>query len=463
MRIIVTSLFPSEIHSSVFPVIPLASYVKAKRLCGTLAKALAKSKYISVSFPQRGAIWCTKKRSKVSIFLVIATTLVTTFLNLATLTIKVQFPSNCTLLYLNGSLVPTNDNIVSDTDANDLICIILPDDNSNDDDSGGDSVGGGGGGGGVSLGIRDNIAIGCEILCDWNATDSCQCSESLGNLTLASHSMMTSSSSSSSLSLHSLSSSSSSSSSSSTSPSQTREKMISIIIDDSNFDELTSPQLSTLLHPRSGSPEATTTTATTTTTTATTTATVTSANFKTSTGPEIMLTNLNFWVQAVLVKIIPCIGMVILSLLLKRKMTSAQRKRRQLLRAAMSDRNKDEQSRTLGAKKPGLDARQRRTYRTTRMLIIVVFLFAMIEFPNGLLNLLSGILDDTFVKDIYDKLGDVMDLLTMVNSSINFILYCSMSRQFRKTFVSTFVTPLTPKKLLQQRDAPTAAVKTCNL
>lgn len=30
--------------------------------------------------------------------------------------------------------------------------------------------------------------------------------------------------------------------------------------------------------------------------------------------------------------------------------------------------------------------------------------------------------------------GDVMDILALLNSAINFILYCSMSRQFRKTF-----------------------------
>lgn len=30
--------------------------------------------------------------------------------------------------------------------------------------------------------------------------------------------------------------------------------------------------------------------------------------------------------------------------------------------------------------------------------------------------------------------GDLMDVLALINSAINFILYCSMSRQFRNTF-----------------------------
>lgn len=31
-----------------------------------------------------------------------------------------------------------------------------------------------------------------------------------------------------------------------------------------------------------------------------------------------------------------------------------------------------------------------------------------------------------------------MDILALINSGINFILYCSMSRQFRKTFTLLF-------------------------
>jgi hypothetical protein len=32
-----------------------------------------------------------------------------------------------------------------------------------------------------------------------------------------------------------------------------------------------------------------------------------------------------------------------------------------------------------------------------------------------------------------------MDFLALLNSSINFILYCSMSRQFRETFANIFL------------------------
>jgi predicted RNA-binding protein (virulence factor B family) len=40
-----------------------------------------------------------------------------------------------------------------------------------------------------------------------------------------------------------------------------------------------------------------------------------------------------------------------------------------------------------------------------------------------------------------------MDFLALLNSSINFILYCTMSRQFRDTFSQIFL----PRSLTQKR------------
>lgn len=36
--------------------------------------------------------------------------------------------------------------------------------------------------------------------------------------------------------------------------------------------------------------------------------------------------------------------------------------------------------------------------------------------------------------------GDVMDILALINSAVNFILYCAMSRAFRDTFFRLFCT-----------------------
>ena len=35
-------------------------------------------------------------------------------------------------------------------------------------------------------------------------------------------------------------------------------------------------------------------------------------------------------------------------------------------------------------------------------------------------------------------MGELLDLLALINSAINFVLYCTMSRQFRVTFAAVF-------------------------
>ena len=94
--------------------------------------------------------------------------------------------------------------------------------------------------------------------------------------------------------------------------------------------------------------------------------------------------------------------------------------------------------------------------RTTRMLLSILILFLITEVPSGILNLLSGLLGkfllvfynkflvlitsnallsflgDTFFNNVYINLGEVIDLLALINNGVNFIILCSMSRQFRK-------------------------------
>ena len=82
--------------------------------------------------------------------------------------------------------------------------------------------------------------------------------------------------------------------------------------------------------------------------------------------------------------------------------------------------------------------RAREHNRTTAMLLAVVGLFQLTEFPQGVLTLCS-IFIPNFFQDVYWPLGDVLDIAALLNNSINFVLYCTMSRQFRETFVETFL------------------------
>ncbi len=53
-------------------------------------------------------------------------------------------------------------------------------------------------------------------------------------------------------------------------------------------------------------------------------------------------------------------------------------------------------------------------------------LCVLVEFPHGLLNLCTGIFGAAFGFLVYDHLGSFMEMLTLLYSSINFVLYCTM-------------------------------------
>lgn len=76
--------------------------------------------------------------------------------------------------------------------------------------------------------------------------------------------------------------------------------------------------------------------------------------------------------------------------------------------------------------------------RTTRLLLAVLLIFLLTELPGGILIVLSVFLGETFFQTVYSPLGELLDILALINSAINFILYCTMSRQFRITFRKIF-------------------------
>jgi len=130
---------------------------------------------------------------------------------------------------------------------------------------------------------------------------------------------------------------------------------------------------------------------------------------------------------SVVIKIIPCIVLTVVSFRLINSLMEAKRRKEKLLA-----KNKRPNG-TSGAasEDSGSD-------RTTKMLLAVLLLFLITEFPQGILGLLSGVLDERFFQSCYIPLGDLMDFTALLNSAINFILYCSMSKKFRDTFVQTF-------------------------
>ncbi|KAK3603463.1 hypothetical protein CHS0354_030303, partial [Potamilus streckersoni] len=147
---------------------------------------------------------------------------------------------------------------------------------------------------------------------------------------------------------------------------------------------------------------------------------------------EQVMKKCNFWIQATLVKIIPCVLLTIFSFLLVRTMRGAERRRKLLMnQTSCTPNNGETQPIGNGSK------RSKRSIRTTRMLLTVVILFLITEIPQGVMHVLSDLIENFFHK-VYTPLGDLMDILTLINNGINFVLYCTMSKQFRDTFLMMF-------------------------
>ncbi|XP_076451233.1 G-protein coupled receptor dmsr-1-like [Babylonia areolata] len=129
---------------------------------------------------------------------------------------------------------------------------------------------------------------------------------------------------------------------------------------------------------------------------------------------------INVWQYAVLAKLAPCFLMSVFGSLLLHQMRNKINQRRDFLKFSLSNSSK-----------------LREHSRTTKMLITVIVLFIVTELPQGVLIVLSAT-QEGFFNTVYLPLGDVMDIMALVNNAINFVLYCSMSTKFRETFLCLY-------------------------
>ncbi|XP_026763130.1 G-protein coupled receptor dmsr-1 [Galleria mellonella] len=148
------------------------------------------------------------------------------------------------------------------------------------------------------------------------------------------------------------------------------------------------------------------------------------------------LYQINFWVLAVLIKLLPCFILTVISAWLIRALYRANTRKKALkgYSACPAETVVNGNGNIFTRKSTKRSKAERRTDRTTKMLVAVLLLFLMTEFPQGILGLLSGMLGRCFFKRCYNLFGELMDALALLNGAINFVLYCSMSRQFRTTF-----------------------------
>lgn len=130
---------------------------------------------------------------------------------------------------------------------------------------------------------------------------------------------------------------------------------------------------------------------------------------------------LSLWFYGVVFKLVPSITIGVLSFYLISSLKTIDTKTERLTGKDNSKRKMQRQ-------------------RLTKMLVTVALLCVTIELPHGILNLLTGIFGRRFGQEVYDHLGDFFEMLTLLYSSVNFILYCFMSKEFKNTIKKFFMT-----------------------
>ncbi|GAA35193.2 probable G-protein coupled receptor B0563.6 [Clonorchis sinensis] len=150
----------------------------------------------------------------------------------------------------------------------------------------------------------------------------------------------------------------------------------------------------------------------------------------------------NFWSQATVYKILPCFLLATLTVLLIYELRLATRRRKKLhcLRERMHGQNllSDCQTQQMPQGKRHDERNQQyNENRTTSLLLTILIFFLIVEMPQGVLVICLHLIPD-FYERVYRHLGDFIDFTTLVNEAINFVIYTTMSQQFRLTFCKVF-------------------------
>ncbi|XP_023346816.1 sex peptide receptor isoform X2 [Eurytemora carolleeae] len=139
---------------------------------------------------------------------------------------------------------------------------------------------------------------------------------------------------------------------------------------------------------------------------------------------------LNIWFYSFFLKLVPCLVLTIFTGVLIRALYQAEEHSKRM-KNGNTENKKSTSTNTVPDNK--VSKRRKHTNRTTRLLIVILILFLLTEFPQGIL-LMTAVFAEEFFVDCYTPLGEMMDMMALLNCSINFVLFCIMSVQFRTTF-----------------------------
>lgn len=136
----------------------------------------------------------------------------------------------------------------------------------------------------------------------------------------------------------------------------------------------------------------------------------------------------NYAISSGMMKVAPAALLVFFGTLLLVTLHRADKRRMSLMEEARTNLS--------GRDGKSLGRRERNSRRTTRMLLAVIILFVCVELPNGILMCLARM--RSYIKCVYQDVGVFFDLASLLKNAVTFVLYCSMSSEFRQTFRTTF-------------------------
>nr|XP_023028575.1 sex peptide receptor-like [Leptinotarsa decemlineata] len=109
----------------------------------------------------------------------------------------------------------------------------------------------------------------------------------------------------------------------------------------------------------------------------------------------------SFWIYAVVIKLVPCVLLTYLSQKLVLVLLETKKRKNKLL-------NQNLPLTELKDSKPMMNARKKdkQADRTSGMLVAVLLLFLLTEFPQAILGFFGAIIGDKFQKQCYEPLGE---------------------------------------------------------
>ncbi|PIO62572.1 hypothetical protein TELCIR_15864, partial [Teladorsagia circumcincta] len=123
----------------------------------------------------------------------------------------------------------------------------------------------------------------------------------------------------------------------------------------------------------------------------------------------------NLWLTGIFLKAIPCVLLFWFTIALIGRMKENKEKRKKLLKSRDDKGKRDV---------------------TTYMLVFMVTVFLVTELPQGVMAVLNALYTSQFHAYVYLALADVLDLLSLINCYVAFLVYICTCSRYRQTLLS---------------------------